>query len=95
MALKCPVCWAFPPRAARSEPRKFPPEGRWSVSLPMKTLFTVLCISRGDLISGTRSSSHLQRATVLDLGGGPGYSLMMSQARRNHLQTPGNVGLVH
>lgn len=62
-----------------------------SVSLPMKILFTVLYISHGDLISGTHSFSHLQRTTVLICGGRLWLqSLMMSQARRNHLQTPGN-----
>lgn len=40
-----------------------------SVSLPMKILFTVLYISHSDLISGTHSSPHLQRTTVLICGG--------------------------
>lgn len=45
---------------------KFILESRWALlSVPMKILFTMLYISRCDIISGTSHSPHLQRTTVL------------------------------
>lgn len=41
-------------------------ESRWALlSVPMKILFTMLYISRCDIISGTSHSPHLQWTTVL------------------------------
>lgn len=45
---------------------KFILESRWALlSVPMKMLFTMLYISRCDIISGTSHSPHLQWTTVL------------------------------
>lgn len=45
---------------------KFILESRWALlSVPMKILFTMLYISRCDIISGTSHSPHLQWTTVL------------------------------
>lgn len=45
---------------------KFVLESRWALlSVPMKILFTMLYISRCDIISGTSHSPHLQWTTVL------------------------------